>query len=63
MNIELNPGTMEADVFLMSDTKAEVTSAATIVGMPKGYTIAPFSKLMTASKELAIMQSDGTWKW
>ena len=62
-SISLNPGTMEADVFLMADTKEEVTSNATIIGMPDGYKIAPFSKCMTKKKELAIIGSDGEWDW
>ena len=63
-DITLNPGTMEADVFLMADTKEEVTTdPADAVGMPEGYKYAPFSKCMTKSKELAILGSDGEWAW
>lgn len=62
--ISLNPGTMEADVFLMADTKDEVTTnPADVIGMPEGYKFAPFSKVMTKSKELAILGSDGEWQW
>lgn len=63
-SIELNTGTMEADVFLMADTKEEVTTdPKDAVGMPDGYKYAPFSKCMTKSKELAILGSDGEWDW
>ena len=64
VEISLNPGTMEADVFLMADTKDEVTNDPTdAIGMPEGYKFAPFSKCMTKSKELAILGSDGEWTW
>lgn len=62
-SIELNPGKMEADVFLMADTKSEVTDGATIEGFPQGYKISFGSKCMTTSKELAFMGSDGEWNW
>lgn len=62
-SMELNPQKKEAKVFLMSDTKDEVTPTAEIVGLPEGYTIAPFSKIMTAAKKVGIMQSNGNWKW
>ena len=61
---ELNPGTKEAKVMLEADNKSEVTNnPADAVGMPPGYKYAPFSKCFTASQELGILQSDGTWKW
>lgn len=59
----LDEATKQAKVFIESDTKSEVTPSAEILGMPEGYTIAPFSKLLTTSKELAVMKSDGTWNW
>jgi hypothetical protein len=59
----LDEGKKQAKVFMEADTKAEVTDGAEFIGMPKGYTPAPFSRIFTASKELAIMQSDGTWVW
>lgn len=59
----LDEATKQAKVFIESDTKSEVTAGATIIGMPEGYTVAPFSKLMTTNKELAIMKSDGNWNW
>ena len=64
-SITLNDAAMEADVFLMSDTKSEVNSATTadIEGFPENYAIAPFSKCMTKKKELAFYGSDGTWDW
>lgn len=65
MSISLNSATMEADVFLIADTKAEVQSATTrdYVGFPEDYTVAFGSKVMTTGGELAIMKSDGTWNW
>ena len=60
-SIDLNPQTKTAKVFLMSDTKEELTPDAKIDGLPAGYTLAPFSKCMTKSKELLIMGSDGQW--
>lgn len=64
VDISLNPATMEADVFLMADTKEEVTNdPADAIGMPEGYKYAPFSKCMTKAKELAILGSDNEWTW
>jgi hypothetical protein len=60
----INDETKEADVFLMADTKAEVTNdPADVIGMPEGYGFAFGSKVMTTGKEMAIMKSDGTWNW
>ena len=49
-----------------ADTKAEVQSASfsDYVGLPTDATeIEMGSDVMTASGELAFMQSNGTWKW
>lgn len=64
-SISLNPATMEADVFLMADTKEEVQSATTkdYVGFPQKYTVEFGSKVLTTKGELAFMKSDGTWNW
>lgn len=62
-NIKLNHITKEAEVSLFSDTKAEVSSASEISGLPEGYTIAPSSSIFTASGQVAFMKSDGTWNW
>ena len=62
-SIDLNPQTKTAKVFLMCDTKEEVTADAKIDGLPAGYTLAPFSKCMTKSRELAFLGSDGQWAW
>lgn len=64
-DIQLDPKTMKAKVSLEADTKAEVEVATpeTIVGFPQGYTLDFFSKAFTASAELGIYQSDGTWNW
>lgn len=63
-SITLNDTTKEAYVFLEADSKSEVTTDPTdAIGMPAGYTYAPFSKVMTLSREIGILGSDGTWKW
>lgn len=62
-SMDLNPQKMEAKVFLMCDTKEELTDDAKIEGLPAGYTLAPFSKCMTKSKELGFLGSDGQWTW
>ena len=62
-SMDLNPQTMEAKVFLMSDTKDELIADAEIKGLPAGYKLAPFSKCMTKSKELGFLGSDGQWTW
>ena len=60
----VNPTLMEADVFLIADTKNEVTNdPKDVVGMPDGYSFAFGSKVMTTNKEVAILKSDGTWNW
>lgn len=49
-----------------ADTKTEVQSAtfADYKGLPSDVTeIEMGSDVMTASGELAFMQSNGTWKW
>ena len=46
-----------------ADTKAEVTSSATFVGLPKDAQIEQSSTIITASGEVAFMKSDGTWNW
>ena len=61
--MDLNPGTMEADVFLMCDSSNEISKNMAIPGLPAGYKVAPFSKVMTKKKELAILGSDGEWDW
>ena len=47
----------------VADTKSEVTSGATYIGLPEGATIEQGSTLMTANWEVATMKSDGTWSW
>ena len=49
-----------------ADTKAEVSSASfsDYIGLPANATeIEMGSDVMTASGELAFMQSTGAWKW
>ena len=48
---------------LFCDTKSEITSGMTIVGMPEGYTLDFGSTVLTADAELAFLKSDGTWNW
>lgn len=59
----LNSVTKEADVGLKADTKSEVTTSAEIIGLPDGYTIGFNSWVMTASGDIALRKSDGTWNW
>ena len=58
-----NPLTGKFMVSLFSDTKSEVTSSATIEGLPSGAEIDQGSNVITASGEVAFMKSDGTWNW
>lgn len=61
---DIDPKTYKISAF--SDTKAEVQSASLsdYVGLPADATgIEMGSDIMTASGELAFMQSNGTWKW
>ena len=46
-----------------ADSKEEVTSSATFVGLPKNAQIGQSSTVITASGELAFMKSNGTWNW
>ena len=64
-SVTLNPDTMEAEVSLFADTKAEVDTAATtdIIGFPINYTIAFGSSVMTADGDMAFMKSTGLWNW
>lgn len=64
-SITCNPGTMEADVLLIADTKAEMENAtkADFVGFPQEYELEFGSKVMTTSMEIAVLKSDGTWNW
>lgn len=60
----INDELKEADVFCMADSKEDVTNnPEDAIGMPAGYKFAPFSKVMTTGKQMAIMQSTGEWDW
>lgn len=50
---------------LFSDTKAEMSSTEPedIIGFPKGYELDFGSSVVTASIDVGMMQSDGTWNW
>ena len=53
----------KADVTLFSDTKEEITSGMTVVGLPEGITPAFGSSVITASGDIAFLKSNGTWNW
>lgn len=61
--LELNPANNTAKASLFADTKSEVTSEATIEGLPDGYALSIGSSVMTAAAEIAFLKSDGTWSW
>lgn len=52
-----------AEITAFADTKEEVTSGATIVGLPAGLVPAMGSAIITASGEVAFLKSDGSWNW
>lgn len=61
MTLDPITGTALAD--LLADSRSEVTSGATIEGLPEGYTLAMGSSVFTTDSEIAFMKSDGTWNW
>ena len=60
-NTDSDENTYKISAF--SDTKDEVTSDATFIGLPDGASIEMGSSVMTASGELAFMKSNGQWNW
>lgn len=46
-----------------ADTREEVDNGGEFIGLPEGAGIEMGSSVMTASGELAFMQSDGHWNW
>lgn len=46
-----------------ADSKASVTSGEEFVGLPEGCEILLGSTIYTAALDVAVMQSNGTWKW
>lgn len=48
---------------LSADTKEEITSSMKVIGLLEGYTLEAGSSVFTASKELGILQSNGSWVW
>lgn len=60
--LKLNPITKTAKGDWFADTKAEVATA-TFSEVPAGYSIEAGSSIITASKELAFMKSNGSWDW
>lgn len=64
MNIfENKPALHKAVVELFADTKIEVTSDMEIRDFPPGYEIEMGSILTTGDFNVAVMGSDGIWKW
>lgn len=60
---QYNHITKTALVSLYADTKEEVGENMTVVGLMDGYTLEANSSVFTASKELGILNSNGTWVW
>ena len=60
---QYNHITKTALVNLSADTKEEITANMTVVGLMDGYTLEAGSSVFTASKELGMLKSDGTWVW
>lgn len=56
-----SPNTALCTVY--ADTKSEVTANATIENLPDDVEIEEGSTLYTADLDVAVMKSDGTWKW
>lgn len=50
-------------VKLFADTKEEVVDGAEIIGFPEGATIEMGSICLTASLDIGLRKSDGTWQW
>lgn len=61
--VENNNEIRKYDVDLYADTKSEVTPGASIKGLPTDAQIAEGSTIYTAALDVAVMQSNGTWKW
>ena len=53
----------EAVCYLFADTKEEVVDGATIDNMPSGYTLAMGTYVITASGDIAFLNSDFEWVW
>lgn len=62
-DIQLDSVKKEAKVSLFADAKGEVSPNMKVDGIPAGYKIAQSSSVMTASAEIAFMQSNGQWNW
>ena len=59
-NANLKPETV---CTLFADTKAEVSSSMTIVGLPANMKPAAGSALITAAGDIALLDSEGTWNF
>lgn len=64
-SLKKDVGTDDNSVIIsaFADSKTEVTSSATFVGLPKDAKIGQSSTVITASGEIAFRKSDGTWNW
>lgn len=58
-----NAGFDDYMISAFADTKEEVTSGATFVGMPPDGIMEPGSSVITADGKVAFLKSDGTWNW
>ena len=60
--LDFNPNlTPKTVCTLFADTKDEVTGTLTIVGLPDGVTPDTGSALLTASGDVAFLNSSGSW--
>lgn len=55
--------TKSALVSLFADTKQEVQDGMVIEGLDSSVTLEAGSSVITASKQVAFLKSDGQWQW
>ena len=63
IDIQLDSAKKEAKASLFADARGEVSPNMEVEGLPAGYKLAQSSSIMTASAEIAFMQSNGQWNW
>lgn len=56
-------GKQLASVSLFADAKTDISGDFEIEGLPNDYEPYAGSSVLTASGEVAFLQSDGTWTW
>lgn len=61
--ITFNHAAKTAKVSLFADSKSDVTDGMSVDGVPSDYDLEMGSSAMTADKELAFLDSEGTWHW